>query len=116
MKRKERVHPCLVLFRNLCGALQKIDEASHRITLRMQSHLSITRRCAMTCERCDGLMVSERICDLRGMNSDLCVKEYRCILCGNVVDATILENRRRSTEAVGSIILTSLRLQRFAAA
>lgn len=27
----------------------------------------------MTCERCDGLMVSEQISDLQGMNSDLCV-------------------------------------------
>lgn len=70
----------------------------------------------MTCERCDGLMVSERICDLQGMCSDLCVNGYRCILCGNVVDATILENRRRSTEAVGSIAWTSLRTPRLVAA
>ncbi len=56
----------------------------------------------MTCERCDGLMVSEWICDLHGMNSDLCANAYRCVLCGNVVDAAILENRRRSTEALGA--------------
>ena len=70
----------------------------------------------MTCERCDGLMVSEQICDLQGMNSDLCVNGYRCLLCGNIVDATILENRRRSIDAVGSITLTSPRLQRLVAA
>jgi hypothetical protein len=34
------------------------------------------------------------------MNSDLCANAYRCVLCGNVVDAAILENRRRSTEAL----------------
>lgn len=57
----------------------------------------------MTCERCGGLMVSERICDLRERNSDLCVDGYRCLLCGNLVDATILENRRRSIDAVESL-------------
>lgn len=70
----------------------------------------------MTCERCEGLMVSEKICDLQGMNSDLCVNGYRCLRCGNIVDATILENRRRSIDAVGSITLTSPRLQRLVAA
>ena len=69
----------------------------------------------MTCERCDGLMVCVQICDLQGMNSDLCVNGYRCLLCGNIVDATILENRRRSTDAVGSITLTSHRMQRLVA-
>lgn len=52
----------------------------------------------MTCERCDCLMVCEQICDLQRMNSDLCVDGYRCLLCGNLVDATILENRRRSID------------------
>lgn len=70
----------------------------------------------MTCERCNGLMVSERIYDFRGMGSDLCVDGYRCILCGNIVDATILENRRRSINTVGSITLTSLRTPRLVAA
>jgi len=70
----------------------------------------------MTCERCEGLMVSEQICDLQGMNSDLCVNGYRCILCGNIVDATILENRRRSIGAVGSIASISHCTPRFVAA
>jgi hypothetical protein len=70
----------------------------------------------MTCERCDGLMVSEQICDLQGMNSDLCVNGYRCILCGNVVDSMILENRRRSIDAVGSIASISPRMPRLVAA
>lgn len=70
----------------------------------------------MTCERCDGLMVCEQICDLQGMSSDLCVDGYRCLLYGNLVDATILENRWRSTEAVGSIAWASLRAPRLVAA
>ncbi len=47
----------------------------------------------MTCERCDGLMVSEQICDLQGLSSDLCVDGYRCLLCGDVVYATIIEHK-----------------------
>jgi len=69
----------------------------------------------MTCERCHGLMVSEQIYDFQGMNSDLCVDGYRCLLCGNLVDATILENRRRSTEAVEPIARNGPRMQRFVA-
>jgi len=64
----------------------------------------------MTCERCNGLMVSERICDLQGMNSDLCANGYRCLLCGNLVDATILDNRRRSIDAAESLNWTSRRM------
>ena len=69
----------------------------------------------MTCDRCNGLMVSERIYDFQGMSSDLCVNGYRCLLCGNLVDATILENRRRSIDAVGSITLTLPRMPRLVA-
>lgn len=53
----------------------------------------------MTCERCDGLMVTERIYDL-GMSHDCCVDGYRCLLCGDVVDAAILQHRRQSSEAI----------------
>lgn len=56
----------------------------------------------MTCDRCDGLMINERIDDL-GMNHDLRVDAYRCLLCGEIVDAMILENRRRSAEALQSV-------------
>ncbi len=56
----------------------------------------------MTRERCDRLMINERIDDL-GMNHDLRVDAYRCLLCGEIVDAMILENRRRSAEALQSV-------------
>lgn len=69
----------------------------------------------MTCERCDGLMVSERICDLQGMSSDLCVNGYRCLLCGNLVDTVILDNRSRSIDAVEPIMFRGSRMQRFVA-
>ena len=70
----------------------------------------------MTCERCDGLMVSERICDLQGMSSDLCADGYRCLLCGNIVDTTILENRRRLTDAVEPLTVSSPYMPRLVAA
>ena len=70
----------------------------------------------MTCKRCDGLMVSERICDLQGMSSNLCADGYRCLLCGNIVDTTILENRRRSTDAIEPLMISSPYLPRLVAA
>lgn len=47
----------------------------------------------MTCERCDGLMVGEWFCDLQETGDDICVEGYRCLLCGELVDAVILKNR-----------------------
>lgn len=61
----------------------------------------------MTCERCEGLMVSERIYDVQRMNSDPCVDGYRYLICGNLVDTVILENRSRSTDAVEPIMVRS---------
>lgn len=46
----------------------------------------------MTCERCQGLMVGKQMCDLLGTGGNLCVEGFRCLLCGNITDATILEN------------------------
>ena len=69
----------------------------------------------MTCDRCNGLMVSERIYDFQGMSSDLCVDGYRCLLCGNLVDTVILEKRSRSTDAVEPMTLRSPRMQRLVA-
>jgi hypothetical protein len=60
-------------------------------------------------------MVSERIDDLQGMSSDLCVDGYRCLLCGNLVDTVILENRLRSTDAVEPMTLRIPRMQRLVA-
>jgi hypothetical protein len=70
----------------------------------------------MTCERCDGLMVCERICNLRGLSSDLCADGYRCLLCGNIVDTAILENRRRSTGAIEPLTVAGPCIPRLVAA
>ncbi|THJ21057.1 MAG: hypothetical protein CAF44_010185 [Nitrospira sp. CG24D] len=70
----------------------------------------------MTCERCNGLMVREQICDLQGRSNSLCVDGYRCLLCGDLVDALILENRRRTTASAELFLLTSPRMPRLVAA
>jgi hypothetical protein len=41
-------------------------------------------------------MVTERICDLQGLSSDLRIDGYRCLLCGDVIDAMLLEHSRLS--------------------
>ncbi len=64
----------------------------------------------MTCDRCNGLMVEEQICDLQGRSSSLLVDGYRCLLCGDLVDALILENRKRSTDSAQAISFTSPRM------
>ncbi|MBI4000255.1 MAG: hypothetical protein HY348_00525 [Nitrospira defluvii] len=69
----------------------------------------------MTCERCDGLMVSEQMCDLRGTNRELYANGYRCLLCGDVVDATISENRKRPAEASAPSITDTARMPSVAA-
>ncbi|MDR4474952.1 MAG: hypothetical protein R3B11_02970 [Nitrospira sp.] len=70
----------------------------------------------MTCERCNGLMVREQICDLEGRSSSLCVDGYCCLLCGDLVDALILENRKRSTVSAEPILFTTPRMPRMVTA
>ena len=70
----------------------------------------------MTCERCGGLMVRENICDHEGTSSDFPTIGHRCLLCGDLVDAVILENRRRSTDAVEPLAISSPRMPRLVAA
>lgn len=47
----------------------------------------------MTCKRCDGLMVNERICDLRGTGTGHYMSSVRGLDCGNGIDTAILEYR-----------------------
>jgi formylmethanofuran dehydrogenase subunit E len=45
-----------------------------------------TRRAAMRCSRCGGLMVREESIDLPAQ---------RCVQCGDFIDPVILQNRHR---------------------
>lgn len=66
----------------------------------------------MTCDRCNGLIVSDQLCDLQGRSSSHCVDCYRCLLCGDLVDALIFENRRRSVSSAEPVMLASLHMPR----
>lgn len=46
----------------------------------------------MDCEHCQGLMVQDRLYDLQDTNIHCDV--WRCICCGNMLDALILLNKR----------------------
>lgn len=69
----------------------------------------------MPCGRCKGLMVCEQICDMNGTGGDLCMDGYRCLLCGDLVDAVILKNRQQ-VAAVNVSKQKASRLQRLVAA
>ncbi|WP_447979573.1 hypothetical protein [Candidatus Nitrospira bockiana] len=45
------------------------------------------------CLRCGGFMVAERYIDLLDDTGQLEFTAHRCVQCGEVVDATILNNR-----------------------
>jgi hypothetical protein len=45
----------------------------------------------MQCERCDGLMVVDRLVDLE--STELWLYAWRCTNCGNVVDDQIRQHR-----------------------
>jgi hypothetical protein len=47
----------------------------------------------MECPRCGGLMVEEPFIDMLDTNVDFLGS--RCLICGEIVDAGIRENRRR---------------------
>lgn len=56
------------------------------------------RGSAMTCLRCEGLMVREHCYDLWSDSGQLAFQGFRCVQCGEIVDATIVSNRRRTLE------------------
>ena len=47
----------------------------------------------MQCQRCEGLMVSERFYDLLDDTGRLHFEGLRCLVCGEILDSLILENR-----------------------
>ncbi len=47
----------------------------------------------MRCPRCDGLMVPNRFQDYWDDMDRLFFNGFRCLLCGEIIDQTILVNR-----------------------
>ena len=48
----------------------------------------------MSCPRCSGFMISETFQDLRDDTGHLCFQGYRCMVCGEILDAQIASNRK----------------------
>ncbi len=48
----------------------------------------------MQCPRCEGFMVSERFQDLKNYTRELYFIGSRCVVCGEILDPTILKNRK----------------------
>jgi DNA-directed RNA polymerase subunit RPC12/RpoP len=58
----------------------------------------------MRCARCGGLMVREKFEDLDGLWSiDHEFTGWRCLNCGSIVDAMIVEHKRFRSPAMASI-------------
>lgn len=51
------------------------------------------RRCLVECPRCNGFMVFDRFQDLRDSTGELHFFGSRCLICGEILDLTILQNR-----------------------
>ena len=47
----------------------------------------------MTCQRCHGLMVVDHYIDLQDDSGNLWMRAWRCISCGDVLDAQIRSRR-----------------------
>lgn len=53
-------------------------------------------RIGHTCSRCGGLMVFERFTQEANRYQTSIFWGWRCVLCGDIIDKTILENRERA--------------------
>ena len=53
----------------------------------------------MDCQRCGGLMVIEECPDVHIQGGQFIFHDFRCLLCGEIVDPVIVENRRRSPDS-----------------
>jgi hypothetical protein len=47
----------------------------------------------MQCTRCDGLMVTDSLIDIKESSIPMWMKGWRCVSCGNIVDPLIQQHR-----------------------
>lgn len=47
----------------------------------------------MKCTKCEGLMVTDHLIDIRESAIPMWMKGWRCVTCGNIVDSLILRHR-----------------------
>lgn len=56
------------------------------------------KEAAMTCLRCEGLMVPERYQDLLDEAGQINFVAWHCLNCGNILDQVIVANREHRPE------------------
>lgn len=54
----------------------------------------------MQCPRCSGLMVPHRYADLEATTGSMYFDCWRCVNCGDLVDAVVLEHRSGAAHPV----------------
>jgi hypothetical protein len=47
----------------------------------------------MQCTRCNGLMVTDNLIDIKESSIPMWMKGWRCVSCGNIVDPLIQQHR-----------------------
>jgi hypothetical protein len=64
----------------------------------------------MRCTKCEGLMVSDHLIDIRESSIPMWMRGWRCVACGNIVDRLIL--RHRMIQRAGATRLLNRRTYR----
>ena len=60
----------------------------------------------MHCTRCNGLMVTDSLIDLRESSIPMWMKGWRCVSCGNIVDPLIQHHRMIQQAGVVRLLKT----------
>jgi RNase P subunit RPR2 len=76
-----------------------VDQKDEIDAIQSQSALS-SELIRSICLRCGGLMVNEVSLDLLNSSSELECATKRCVQCGDILDAVILQNRYRRPESM----------------
>jgi hypothetical protein len=58
----------------------------------------------MQCTKCDGLMVTDNLIDIKESSIPMWMKGWRCVSCGNIVDP-LIQKHRMSQQAEASTVL-----------
>ena len=61
----------------------------------------------MKCTRCQGLMVSDHLLDIKETMGPMWAKSWRCVACGNIVDP-LIEKHRAERAKVAPLVTVSV--------
>ena len=65
----------------------------------------------MKCSRCQGLMVSDHLLDIKETMGPMWVKSWRCVACGNIVDPLIEKHRAERARIATPLVTVSVNLE-----